>query len=122
MNVEAMYRPEVFTIEVDESLAAAASSMHFNEIGALPVFDRGSFVGIITERDLVRALAEDEDPQSTIVREYMTPDPVSITPDTSLGQAADRMLQMGVRHLPVVLGDDIVGMVSVRDLLVEVDA
>jgi CBS domain-containing protein len=122
MKVEAMYRPEVFTIESDESLAAAASTMHFNEVGALPVFDDGRFTGIITERDLVRALAEDEDPQSTTVREYMTPDPVSITPDTSLGQAADRMLQMGVRHLPVLLAGEVVGMVSVRDLLVEVDA
>ncbi len=120
MKVEAIYRPELFTVGVDDSIAEAASSMQYNEVSALPVFDAERFVGIITERDIVRAVAEDNDPQETIVSDYMTQDPASISPETSLDEAADRMLQMGVRHLPVVVGSEVVGMVSVRDLLADV--
>jgi CBS domain-containing protein len=120
MKVEAIYRPELFTVGVDDSIAEAASSMQYNEVSALPVFDKGLFVGIITERDIVRAVAEETDPQETSVGEYMTQDPASISPETSLDEAADRMLQMGVRHLPVVVGSDVIGMVSVRDLLADV--
>ncbi len=119
MKVDAIYRPELFTVGADDSLAEAASSMQYNEVGALPVYEGERFVGIITERDLVRAIADDIAPQETAVRDYMTPDPASITPETDVRNAAERMLQMGVRHLPVVVGDEVVGMVSVRDLLID---
>jgi len=119
MKVEATYRPELFTVGIGDSIAEAASTMQYNEVGALPVFEDGRFVGIITERDIVRSVAEETDPLGTSVGDYMTPDPASISPETSVDEAADRMLQMGVRHLPVVVGSDVVGMVSVRDLLAD---
>jgi len=119
MKVDTIYRPELFTVRADDSLADAASSMQYNEVGALPVYEDERFVGIVTERDLVRAVADDMDPQETAVRDYMTPDPASISPETDIREAADRMLQMGVRHLPVVVGDEVLGMVSIRDLLVD---
>ena len=120
MKVESIYRPELFTIGADEAIADAASSMQYNEVGALPVFDEERFVGIVTERDIVRAAADDVDLHETPVREYMTAEPVVITPETSTREAADRMLTIGVRHLPVLVGEQVVGMVSVRDLLTEV--
>ncbi len=121
MNVEAMYRPEVFTVRIDESVGDAAGSMQYNEVSALPVFDGGRLVGILTERDVVRAVADGVDPQETPVSAYMTPDPVWISPESSLREAADRMLGLGVRHLPVMVGDEVLGMVSIRDLLTEVE-
>jgi CBS domain-containing protein len=122
MKVETVYRAEVIGIRADESLADAAGLMQFNEVGALPVSRDGVMTGIVTERDLVRAMADGVSPDTTAVEDYMTADPVSIGPDMSLREVADRMLQLGVRHLPVMVGDRTVGMVSVRDLLVEVGA
>ena len=119
MKVDTIYRPELFTVGAGDSLADAASSMQYNEVGALPVYEAERFVGIVTERDLVRAIADEMDPQETAVRDYMTADPAHVTPDTDIREAADRMLQMGVRHMPVVIGDEVVGMVSVRDLLID---
>jgi CBS domain-containing protein len=121
MNVEAIYRPEVFTIRSDESLGDAAGSMQYNEVSALPVFDGERLVGIVTERDVVRAVADGVDLQETAVADYMTADPVWIFPDCSVRDAANRMLELGVRHLPVMVGDRVLGMISIRDLLVEVE-
>ncbi len=104
----------------DESLANVAGRMRFNEVGSLIVFDGDRFVGIITERDLARAMADGVDPERTPALQYMTVDPIGVNPETDVHQVARRMLELGVRHLPVVMGDTVVGMVSARDLLVEV--
>jgi CBS domain-containing protein len=119
MNVEQIYRPDVFGVAISDSLEEAASTMHFNEVGALPVFDDGRLVGILSERDVVRAVAEGVVPQETAAGDYMTSDPSWVTPETSVQEASDRMLQLGVRHLPVLLGANVVGMVSMRDLLID---
>src|SRR5207247_1930909 len=107
----------VFSVEADESLAEAASKMQFEEIGSLAVVRHGRFAGIITERDLVRALAEGVDPAGTPVSTYMTEDPIVASPEDGTHEAAARMVVFGVRHLPVAVGDEVVGMVSIRDLL-----
>jgi CBS domain-containing protein len=120
MNVGSIYRPEVFTIGTEESLAEAASSMQYNEVSALPVYEGDRLAGIVTERDVVRAVADGVDPQRTDVAEYMTQDPAWISPESSVGEAAERMLELGVRHFPVMIGDEVLGMISIRDLLVEV--
>jgi len=95
----------------------AASRMEYHEVGALAVLDDGELVGIITERDIGRAVAEARDPWLQTVGEFMTPDPVTVSPVTSLGLATSLMLEIGARHLPVVEGGRTVGMISVRDLL-----
>ena len=117
MNVGALYRPDVVTAHAGEDLTVAASRMAFHEVGSLAVFDDGSLVGIITERDLARAMADGLDPSSATVREYMTPDPVTVTPDQDVKGAAAMMLDLGARHLPVREGGRVVGMLSIRDLL-----
>jgi CBS domain-containing protein len=72
--------------------------------------------GILTERDVLRSAASGEDLRSARVSDWMTPDPQSAGPDTSVEEAADLMLKNGFRHLPVVDGRAVCGVVSLRDL------
>jgi CBS domain-containing protein len=102
----------------DESIADVAERMHFYEVGSLAVLDEGSLVGIVTERDVLSSVADRSDPNRFTVRFYMTSGPTTISSDTDLGDAAELMLGLGVRHLPVVEGGRPVGMVSIRDVLV----
>lgn len=117
MKVGALYRPEVVSADPDENLGDAAGRMQYQEIGSLAVLEHGRLIGILTERDLGRALAEGVDPFETPVRSYMTEEPITVTLDTEAGKAAATMLELGVRHLPVLDCGRIVGMVSARDLL-----
>jgi CBS domain-containing protein len=117
MKLESVFRPGVYSIDMDEALAVAASKMQFEAIGSLAVLRQGSFAGIITERDLVRAMAEDADPATTPVAAYMTEEPIVASPEDGTQEAAARMVALGIRHLPVLVGGEVVGMVSIRDLL-----
>jgi CBS domain-containing protein len=117
MKVRALYRPEVVSADPDEALADAAGRMQYQEIGSLAVMEHGRLIGILTERDLARALADGIDAFETPVRSYMTEEPLTVTPETDAGKVAATMLEQGVRHLPVLEGGLVVGMVSARDLL-----
>lgn len=119
MKVRAMYTPEVLSAGANEDLAEVAARMHFHEVGALLVFRHGVLQGIITERDLMCAVADGADPAAATVERYMTRDPVTVAPDTDAAEAAASMLQLGVRHLPVMEGGQVVGMLSARDLLTD---
>jgi CBS domain-containing protein len=81
-----------------------------------PVFE-GQHVGIITERDLTAAVAEGAEPVTTPVSDYMTPAPEVLRPDSDLADAAHLMLELGVRHLPIMGGGRLVGVLSMRDVL-----
>ena len=80
------------------------------------ILDGYRLAGIITERDLVRAVADRRDLADGTAGEYMTCEPATVGLETPLTEVARRMLAYGVRHLPVVAGD-VLGMVSARDLL-----
>ena len=84
---------------------------------ATRALDGQRLVGIITERDLTAALAEDADPATTPVSDYMTPAPEVLRPDSELADAAHVMLELGIRHLPVVCSGQLVGVLSMRDVL-----
>jgi CBS domain-containing protein len=103
--------------EPDDTLLDAAGRMHTYQIGALPVYEQHRLIGIVTERDLVAALAEGADPATTLVTDYMTDRPICAAPGDDLTAAARRMAELGVRHLPVVEGQQLVGMLSMRDLV-----
>ncbi len=118
MKVHAMLSPGVITAEPLESLADAAGRMRETKVGALAVLDAGKLVGILTERDLVDAMAEGLSPRVTPVSAYMTPEPTTVDADDECADAALTMLELGVRHLPVTTRGALVGMVSARDLLV----
>lgn len=119
MKIRTLYRRDVLTAEPLEDLAQAAGRMDFHQIGALPVMEHGAMVGIITERDLVRAVAEGVDLEVAAVGDYMTRGVVSVSPRAELAEAVDLMQRVGARHLPVLEMGEVVGMLSARDLLDE---
>jgi len=117
MKVSDLQHHELFTAQADESLEVAADRMNWHQVGALPVLEGQHLVGIITERDLTATLAEGADPVLTPVSDYMTPAPEVLGPDSEFADAAHRMLELGVRHLPVVRSGQLVGVLSMRDIL-----
>ena len=107
--------PDVLGLEPATSLVDAARRMHERRVGAVVVSEGDRLVGIVTERDVLRAVATGAIGGS--VSDAMTHGPDTIGPDESAGQAAALMIHGGFRHLPVVDGNAVVGMLSIRDLV-----
>ena len=99
-----------------DSLRSAADTMWRQQTGSLLVMDGDDLVGIITERDVMKAVAQGRDADSTPVSDVMTRDVLTISPDTTAHEAARHMASRWIRHLPVVDGG-VVGVVSQRDLV-----
>lgn len=108
----------VLTISPNETLEQAAQAMMERRVGSAVVVSKGVNVGIVTERDVLRAVARGTVPWSTKISEVMTAGPVSIPPHVDTAEATQLMLENGFRHLPVVENGSLVGIVSLRDLLV----
>ena len=109
---------EIFHVRSDQSVRDAARYMTDRRVGAVSVLDGTRLVGILSERDVMgRVVAHQLDPDRTRVGEVMTKDLVVAQWDESHEEGLRRMKQAGCRHLPVVEGDRLVGMVSQRDLL-----
>ena len=100
----------------DASVAAAAADMVRVGVGSAMVMQGSFLVGILTERDVLKAAASGADLSASGVSEWMTPDPQTATPGMSAEDAAQIMLLNGFRHLPVVDGRTVCGVVSLRDL------
>jgi CBS domain-containing protein len=100
-----------------DSLRSAAATMWRQQTGSLLVMDGEALLGILTERDVMKAVARGSDPDQTVVSEIMTTDVLTITPATSLHEAARHMASRWIRHLPVIDGGRVVGVVSQRDLV-----
>ncbi len=110
-------RQELVTVGADMSVRAAAALMAERNIGALLIVEGRRLAGIFTERDLLtRVVASGRDPDGTTVGEVMTRDPDVLHVDDAVVTALDMMNQRGYRHLPVVDGDDLIGLVSVHYL------
>jgi CBS domain-containing protein len=108
---------DVLTIEPTVTLGEAARAMRGRDVGAAIVLEDGKLVGIFTERDLLRAIAESRHPDQHHVRAYMTPDPITLPPDHSPSEAAQIMTERKFRHIPVVEDGELLGIVSIRDLV-----
>jgi CBS domain-containing protein len=106
----------VATTTPDTSVAAAAAGMVAANVGSAVVMQGSFLAGILTERDVLRAAASGEDLSASKVSAWMSPDPQSASPQTSVQDAAQIMLLNGFRHLPVVEGQAVCGVVSLRDL------
>lgn len=99
------------------SLVDAATRMRAERVSALTILDDGAIVGILTERDLMRAIADGRDPAEAHVSQYMSSEPHTIEAGADAGRAASMMAVHRVRHLPVTAGGRLVGVLSARDLL-----
>jgi CBS domain-containing protein len=107
---------DLLTVEPGLPVVVVARRMVERNVGAVLVLEEGRLAGIMTERDLMRAVARGLR-DDVVVGECMTPDPDTIAPDDTIEHAAVLMIHGGYRHLPVVDGDDVVGVLSIRDLV-----
>ena len=115
-SIAGVFRPLLLTVGPSDSLEAAAGLMVDHHVGALAVWD-GELEGMLSERDLARAMAAGAAPARTRVVDYMTPRPYVVSPEDACEEVARLMVEEGIRHAPVVAANAVVGMISVRDLL-----
>jgi CBS domain-containing protein len=106
---------DVLAVAPTTTIVEAAARMHERRVGAVVVVDGGRLVGILTERDVLAAVATGR--LDVPVADAMSHGPETVGPDESAGQAAALMIHGGFRHLPVVEGGDVIGMISIRDLV-----
>lgn len=106
----------VVSAQPQTSIAEAAAAMVGAGVGSAVIMQGSFLAGILTERDVLRAAASGQDLRNTPVADWMTPDPRSASPDATPEEAVQVMLLHGFRHLPVVDGRQICGVVSLRDL------
>lgn len=116
MRVGELIRGPVVTCGPYTEVADAAKTMMAEEVGALAVMEDTRLVGIVTERDLLKVVAERPQGSSPVGR-IMTPSPDFLSPDVDVDDAAEWTIAVGYRHLPVVEKGQLIGMVSIKDLL-----
>jgi CBS domain-containing protein len=107
---------DLLTVEATQSVTEVAGRMVERNVGAVLVVEAGRLRGIMTERDLMRAVARGLTDAMTVA-DCMTSDPETVGPDDTIEHAGVLMIHGGFRHLPVVDGDEILGMLSIRDLV-----
>lgn len=116
MQVRDVMTEATVTDSAADSLRSAAERMWRNQTGSLLVMDGDQLAGIITERDLLRAVALGGDPDTSTVDEAMTAEVVTVPPDMLLTDAARLMATRWIRHLPVMDAGRVLGVVSMRDV------
>jgi len=108
----------MYQAELDHTVLQTVRAMVERNIGAVPVLHYGELVGIFSERDLMkRVVAEGRDPRSTCMAEVMTDDPLTINMNEDLENCMALMRRHGFRHLPVCHEGQVIGIVSLRDIL-----
>ena len=107
---------DVLTVEPSDTIGETAQKMVERGVSSAVVSDYGTLIGIVTERDLTRAVAGRVHTSEARVREWMTSDPITLAPDASADEAARIMLDNGFRHVPIVDEGRAVGIVSIRDV------
>jgi CBS domain-containing protein len=117
MTVRELVGGEVVGIEPTGTMRDAIRLMSYRDVGALAVVRDRRLVGILTERDVLRACADEADLDVVQIGDWMTRDPDALDPDMTVGEAAEWMLAAGYRHLPILDGVSVVGMVSIKDIL-----
>jgi CBS domain-containing protein len=110
------------SVEPGANLAAVARLMRVNDCDSVAVMSGDGLKGIITERDLVRAIADGVDPKKTSVDVFMSADPATVSADEDVSVVAVKMMTLGIRHLPVVDENGApIGLISARDLVAVLD-
>lgn len=110
------------TVSADAPVSEAARHMRASDAGDVLVMDGRRLAGIITDRDIaIRVVAENKPPETPVREAYSDGDLTTVTPDTTLEQAAELMRSKAIRRLPVIDGDRPIGIVSIGDLAIERD-
>lgn len=116
MRVADIMTSAAVTDSTTGTLRGAAESMWRQQTGSLVIVDGSKIIGIVTERDILRGLARGADPDATPVSEVMTGELVTVAADTPVREAARLMAQHWIRHLPIMDGESLVGVLSQRDV------
>ena len=118
MKVRDLPHGRLLSVDPETSLAEVAKHMRTEDSDSVAVMSKGRLVGIVTERDLVRAIADGVDPQQTTAQVIMSADPATVSADEDVEVVAVKMMRLGVRHLPVVNKEGKpVGLISARNLV-----
>ena len=115
-TVRDLMTSDVLAVDPSDTIGETAQMMVERGVSSAVVSDYGTLVGIVTERDLTRAVAGRVHSSEARVREWMTSDPITLGPDASADEAAKIMLDNGFRHVPIVDEGRAVGIVSIRDV------
>ncbi|HXJ90717.1 MAG TPA: CBS domain-containing protein [Candidatus Binatia bacterium] len=108
----------VYTVDANRTVLEAARYMMENNVGAVPVLRNGDLAGILSERDIMnRVVAVGRTPGTTVVSEVMTANPRAVAADESIEECLFIMHEFGFRHLPIVDGKELKGLISLRDVL-----
>ena len=111
---------KLYSVESTRTVLEAARFMMEHNIGALPVLRNGQLAGILSERDIMnRVVAVGRTPGPTAVSEVMTANPRAVPADETIEECLFIMREFGFRHLPIVDGKDLKGLVSLRDVLMQ---
>src|ERR1700704_161253 len=122
MKVKDLPPGDLVSVNPETAIAEVARQMRTGDSDAVAVMSEGRLVGIITERDLVRAIADGVDPQQARADVVMTADPATVDADEDVAVVAVKMMRLGIRHLPVVnKAGKPVGLVSARNLVAILD-
>ena len=116
MQVRDIMHTDVKTTAPTDTFDNVAKVLRENGISSVVVVEGGKLAGIVTERDLVNLVADGGDPRTTKVADRMTKDLDTVDPKTDIGEAADHMARLKIRHLPVLQDDELAGIISIRDL------
>jgi CBS domain-containing protein len=117
MLVGEIMHSDVKTASTEDSFADVAKQMRTHGISSVVVLDGKKLTGIVTERDIVNLVAAGGDPHTTTVAHGMTKrDLKTVSPRADVTEAAETMVSRNIRHLPVVEGEAVVGIVSIRDM------
>jgi CBS domain-containing protein len=109
---------KVYSIDITRTVLEAARYMMENNVGAVPVLRNGELAGILSERDIMnRVVAVGRTPGTTAVSEVMTANPRAVAADENIEECLFIMREFGFRHLPIVDGKELKGLVSLRDVL-----
>ena len=122
MKVRDLPPGRLLSVEPDATLAEVAKQMRKDDSDSVAVMSEGRLVGIITETDMVRAIADGVNPKEARADLVMSADPATVSADEDVAVVAVKMMRLGVRHLPVVSKDGKpVGLVSARNLVAILD-
>jgi CBS domain-containing protein len=116
MKISEIMTKAAVTDSADDTLAEACDKMRHAQTSSILIMDGDRMVGIVTERDVVKTIARGLDPKETRLKDVMTTDIFTIGPMTTLKEAANIMATKWIRHIPIVEGSKVVGMISQRDL------